>query len=114
MGKNYYVTAFDEKSSLYLQPVSVNVLNPETSEVLVENTFKGYQKHTSVDDIEISKKIAALLKLDENNARKRKLEDFKTTFIWKAQKVELRCKQIAMKVTQKIGLYEVLHRLHNR
>lgn len=53
-GKNYYVTAFDSNSHLYLQPVSVTVVNPETSEVLVENTFKGYQKHTSVDDIEIA------------------------------------------------------------
>lgn len=52
-GKNYYVTAFDNNSNLYLQPVSVTVTNPETSEVVVENTFKGYQKHTPVDDIEI-------------------------------------------------------------
>lgn len=53
-GKNYYVTAFDNNSNIYLQPVSVTVTNPETSEVLVENTFKGYQKHTGVDDIEIA------------------------------------------------------------
>lgn len=54
LGKNYYVTAFDNNSNLFLQPVSVTVINPETSEVLVENTFKGYQKHTTVDDIEIA------------------------------------------------------------
>lgn len=54
LGKNYYVTAFDKDSNVYLQPVAVSVTNPETSEVLVENTFKGYQKHTSVDDIEIA------------------------------------------------------------
>ena len=53
-GKNYYVTAFDNDGHFYLQPVSVTVTNPETAEVLVENTFKGYQKHTSVDDIEIA------------------------------------------------------------
>jgi len=53
-GKNYYVTAFDNNSNLFLQPVSVTVTNPENSEVLVENTFKGYQKHTAVDDIEIA------------------------------------------------------------
>ena len=53
-GKNYYVTAFDNNSNLFLQPVSVTVTNPESSEVLVENTFKGYQKHTGVDDIEIA------------------------------------------------------------
>lgn len=53
-GKNYYVTAFDKDGHFYLQPVSVTVTNPENSEVLVENTFKGYQKHTQVDDIEIA------------------------------------------------------------
>ena len=53
-GKNYYVTAFDQNSNLYLQPVSITVTNPETSEVLVDNSFKGYQKHTQVDDVEIS------------------------------------------------------------
>ena len=53
-GKNYYITAFDKNSNIYLQPVSVTVTNAETSEVLVENTFKGYQKHTGVDDIEIA------------------------------------------------------------
>lgn len=53
-GKNYYVTTFDTTSNLYLCPVSITVTNPEKSEVLVENSFKGYQKHTSVDDIEIA------------------------------------------------------------
>ena len=53
-GKNYYVTAFDSNSNIFLQPVSVTVISPESSEVLVENTFKGYQKHTGVDDIEIA------------------------------------------------------------
>ena len=53
-GKNYYVTAFDQNSNLYLQPVSITVTNPNSSEVMVDNSFKGYQKHTQVDDIEIS------------------------------------------------------------
>ena len=53
-GKNYYVTAFDQNSKFYLEPVSINVTNPINSEVLVNNSFKGYQKHTQVDDIEIS------------------------------------------------------------
>ena len=53
-GKNYYVTAFDSNSNIFLQPVSVTAISPESSEVLVENTFKGYQKHTGVDDIEIA------------------------------------------------------------
>lgn len=53
-GKNYYVTAFDSNSNIYLQPVSVTVTNPTTAEVIVENTFKGHQQHTTVDDIEIA------------------------------------------------------------
>lgn len=53
-GKNYYITAFDAHSNIFLQPVSVTVTNPDTAEVLVENTFKGYQKNTNVDDIEIA------------------------------------------------------------
>lgn len=53
-GKNYYVTAFDSSSNMYLQPVAVTTINNETSEVLIENSFKGYQKHTGVDDIEIA------------------------------------------------------------
>lgn len=53
-GKNYYVTTFDNNSNLLLQPVAITVSNPETSEVIIENTFKGTQKHTTVDDIEIA------------------------------------------------------------
>lgn len=53
-GKNYYVTAFDQNSKFYLQPVSIAVTNPLNSEVIVDNSFKGYQKHTGVDDVEIS------------------------------------------------------------
>ena len=64
-GKNYYLTAFDEKSNPYLQPVSITIINPETSEVLVENSFKGYQKSTSVDDVEIAIcQIGRLLNFD--------------------------------------------------
>lgn len=64
-GKNYYVTAFGTDNHVYLQPVSVSVTNPDTSEVLVENTFKGYQKHTNVDDIEIALcQIGKLMEFD--------------------------------------------------
>ena len=64
-GKNYYVTAFDNNSNIYLQPVSIAVSNPETSEVIVENSFKGHQKHTAVDDIEIAIcQIGRLLNFD--------------------------------------------------
>ena len=64
-GKNYYVTAFDKNSNFYLEPVSITVTNPLNSEVLVDNSFKGYQKHTQVDDVEISLcQFGAALKFD--------------------------------------------------
>lgn len=97
--------------------IAFDELNPRTYFVFDSLKFPALvqvKENLSVDDIVISQKVASLIKLDKENAHKRKLEDFKTTFIWKAQKVELRCKQIAMKVTQKIGLYEVLHKLHHR
>lgn len=53
-GKNYYITAFDNNSNPFLNPVAITVTNPETNEVLIENTFKGRQKHSGVDDIEIA------------------------------------------------------------
>lgn len=62
VGKNYYVSAFDSNSNIYLHPVSVSVINAETAEVVVDNSFKGYQKNTQVDDIEIAiSQIGSLL-----------------------------------------------------
>lgn len=64
-GKNYYVTTFDNTSNLFLQPVAVTVSNPEISEVIIDETFKGTQKHTSVDDIEVAIcQIGKLMKFD--------------------------------------------------
>ena len=54
IGKNYYIVAYDNNSTPFLNPVAITITNPETGEVLIENSFKGYQKHTGVDDIEIS------------------------------------------------------------
>lgn len=53
-GKSHYVLAFGSNSEPFLQPVSISLLNRETNEVMVENTFKGYQKHDNVDDLEIA------------------------------------------------------------
>ena len=62
IGKNYYVIAFDNNSSIYLHPVSISIINNDTSEVIIDNNFKGYQKHTQVDDIEIAiNQIGSLL-----------------------------------------------------
>ena len=64
-GKNYYILTFDNSSNVFLQPVSITLTNPDTNEVIVENTFKGYQKHTGVDDIEIAIcQIGKLLNFD--------------------------------------------------
>lgn len=54
LGKSHYVLAFNENSVPFLQPVSISVTNQENNEVIVENSFKGYQKHDNVDDIEIA------------------------------------------------------------
>lgn len=53
-GKSHYVLAFGSNSIPFLQPVSISKLNSEGTEVMVENTFKGYQKHDNVDDLEIA------------------------------------------------------------
>lgn len=66
-------------------------------------------------DSALSREVNALLrKGGANSVRKRKYEDAKTRFIWSAQKAELCCKQFAMRITQKMGLYEFLHKLHHR
>ena len=65
MGKNYYLSTFDNNGHIYLHPVSVSVINSESSEVMNDNNFKGYQKHTQVDDIEIAiSQIGKLLGFD--------------------------------------------------
>lgn len=97
--------------------MSIDKLNPRT--YFAFNTLKlpalvQVKKSLHLNDEKINKKICTLLKLQENTVHKRKLEDFKTTFIWNAKKAELYCKQIAMKITQKIGVYDVLHRLYHR
>ena len=53
-GKSHYVLAFNENSVPFLQPVSISIINQEKNEVIVDNSFKGYQKHDNVDDIEIA------------------------------------------------------------
>lgn len=45
---------------------------------------------------------------------RRALEDARTRIVWKTKKVVLRCKQIGMRITQKIGIYEVLHKILHR
>lgn len=45
---------------------------------------------------------------------KRKLEYWKTSFIWNSQKMILRCKQIVAKMADAIGLYEKLHIIHDK
>ncbi len=97
--------------------ISFDELNPRTYFVfdgLKLPALSLVKKNLSTGNTNSYRKVIELIKLQEKNAHKRKVEDFQTTFIWKAQKVKLRCKQIAMKVTQRIGLYEVLHRLHHR
>ena len=53
-GNNYYIMTFDNNSHIVLEGVNLTVTNPETSEVSINNNFKGVQKHTGVDDLEIA------------------------------------------------------------
>ena len=53
-GKNFYLSTFDSTGHLVLQPVAINVTNPETNEVLVDESLMGKQQQTRVDDIEIA------------------------------------------------------------
>ena len=57
-GKNYYVTAFDNNSNLFLQPVSVTITNPETSEVLVEN-IETAVKQTGINKVVLAGGVSA-------------------------------------------------------
>lgn len=67
------------------------------------------------EDETVYKMIKEILRVSgENISLRRNMEDIKTKFIWKLKKIELRCKQIAMKITQKIGIYELLHNLYHR
>ena len=45
---------------------------------------------------------------------KRMIEDANTMIAWKIQKIILRCKQIGMHVTQRIGIYDILHKMLHR
>ena len=53
-GNNYYVMTFDNNSNIILEGVTLSVINPETSEVIINSNFKGTKKHSSVDDLEIA------------------------------------------------------------
>lgn len=52
-------------------------------------------------------------KYGTNSKMKRKIEDTKTKLMWTLQKIELKFKQLAMVVTKKMGIYEVLHNMNN-
>lgn len=53
-GNNYYVMTFDNNSHITLEGVTLNEINSETSEIIVNNNFKGTKKQTGVDDLEIA------------------------------------------------------------
>ena len=51
---NYYIMAFDNNGNIMLEGINLNIINPETQEVTINNNFKGTKKHTNVDDLEIA------------------------------------------------------------
>jgi len=72
------------------------------------------QKNRANINKDACRRISALAKLDENSEQKRRVDDIKTALIWEVRKIVLKCKQIAMKITQKTGVYEYLHSLLHR
>lgn len=65
-------------------------------------------------DREAGKKAARLIRLSGGEERKRRAQDVKTALTWHAKKAELRCKQIAMRLTQKLGVYDLIYRMRHR
>lgn len=65
-------------------------------------------------DGEAGKNFDKLMKAVNRNERKRKIEDLKTSEIWRIRKMKLYCKQIAMHITKKIGVYDMIYKLRHR
>ena len=51
---NYYIMTFNSNGNTVLEGINLNIINPETQEVIINNNFKGTKKHTNVDDLEIA------------------------------------------------------------
>ena len=74
---------------------------------------------TTVKDIvrnygnkEIYLQVKKLLKSTGGDVTlKRLVEDLRTRIVWKSQQTVLRCKQIVMKITMRMGIYDFLHRI---
>lgn len=64
---------------------------------------------------ELYTRVKKLLQSTGGNVTiKRVTEDMHTKIAWKTQKTILRCKQIGMYITQKIGIYDFLHKIMHR
>lgn len=67
------------------------------------------------EKVELYNRTKILLQSTGGDATiKRAIEDARTGIAWKTQKTVLRCKQIGMRITQKIGIYEFLHKILHR
>lgn len=63
---------------------------------------------------EIERKIVKLTRSLTKNNKNRQIEDARTVWAWRIKKSKLRCKQIAMRITQKIGIYDVIYKIRHR
>lgn len=64
---------------------------------------------------ELHSKIRNLVQSTGGDATlRRAIEDARTRIAWQTQKTVLRCKQVGMRITQKIGIYDFLHKILHR
>lgn len=63
---------------------------------------------------EIERKITKLTKQLTRNNRNRQVEDIRTVWTWRIKKTKLRCMQIAMHITQKVGVYDIIYKIRHR
>ncbi|MBR1676860.1 MAG: hypothetical protein IJ706_06105 [Clostridia bacterium] len=88
--------------------------NPRTYFVYAGLKLPAITEIKGITDKVITKRIKHLIKLSKNNYLKRKIESYKVKIFWSSKKVNLKIKQIAMKIAKKFGLYDVLHKLTHR
>lgn len=87
--------AFNGQKLPSLATVKTSLYNSENGKLYVK--IKSFMKAT-----------------DGDNTVKRRIEDMQTRLSWKIQILILRCKQIGMRITQRIGIYDFLHKILHR
>ena len=107
-----------EKKRIVESYECVDLYNPRTYFVFEGMKLPSLEKVKEylkkIDDRNYVVVSRVIRKYGANSTIKRKIEDTRTKLIWNLQKLELRCKQLAMLITKKIGIYEILHSILKR